>query len=151
LHAGSIVVKEEVPGREDHDLDEQFSVPRYEMFRIGGRDALKGVDDGLRGTDEIHLSNEFFYPIFLNRAHRTWRLTWNNMYGIVYAGGGSLGFGSETFTEIGEYVYDAGLGIESSLTFRDYEIFLTAIYARTLGGPDLFENDEIRFSARTRR
>lgn len=150
LHAGSILAKDEIAGREDLDLDEQFSVPRYELFRIGGRDALKGLDDGKRGSDEIHVSNEFFYPIFRNRSYGTWMLSWNNMFGIVYLGMGNLGFGSKTFTDIGEYAYDAGIGIEASLTFRDTEIFLTTIYARTIGGADILENDEIRFSVRTR-
>lgn len=151
LHVGSVLSKTRIAGREDLEMDEQFSIPRYELFRIGGRDALKGLDDHRRGSDEIHLSNEFFYPIFRNRNYETWWLNWNNMYGIAYVGSGSVGFGSETFTDLDGYAVDAGLGFEASLTFRDYEIFLTAIYARTVAGPELLKNDEIRFSARTIR
>ncbi len=151
LHVGSVLAKTRIEGREELEPDEQFSIPRYEQFRIGGRDALKGLDDHRRGTDEIHLSHEFFYPIFLNRDYETWWLRWNNMYGIAYAGTGALGFGSETFTDLDGYAVDAGLGFEASLTFRDYEIFLTAIYAQTVAGPQALDNDEVRFSIRTVR
>lgn len=151
LHVGSVLSKTRIEGREEPDPDEQYSIPHYELFRIGGRDALKGLDDHRRGADEIHLSNEFFYPIFRNRDYETWWLSWNNMYGIAYVGSGSVGFGTDTFTDLDGYAVDAGLGFEASLTFRDYEIFLTAIYARTVAGPDILDNDEIRFSARTIR
>ncbi|MBW3672078.1 MAG: hypothetical protein KY432_10465 [Acidobacteria bacterium] len=151
LHVGSVLSSSRIEGREELDLDEQFTIPRYELFRIGGRDALKGLDDHRRGADEIHLSNEFFYPIFRNRDYETWWLSWNNLYGIAYVGSGSVGFGADTFSELDGYAVDAGLGFEASLTFRDYEIFLSAVYARTVAGPEILENDEIRFSARTIR
>lgn len=151
VHVGSVLVKDEVAGREDHREVEKFSVPRYEYFRLGGRDALKGVDDGMRGSDEIHWSNEYFFPIFRDRDYDTWRLSWNDLYGIGYVGTGNLGFDSDVFTAIGDWSVDAGLGFEAGLTFRNYEIFLTAIYARVVTGPEEFENDEFRVAARTRR
>ena len=151
LHVGSFLAKDEVPGREDFREVEQYSVPRYEYFRLGGRDALKAIDDNIRGSDEIHLSNEYFFPIFRDREIGMWRLTWNDLYGIGYVGGGNVGFDSNVFTDVGEWIADAGLGFEAGLTFRNYEIFLTAIYARTVTGPDQFDNDEFRVAARTRR
>ncbi len=151
LHAGSFLSKRLVPGREAFDQDQWYSVPRYELFRAGGRDALKGFDDHFRGTDEIHLSNEYFRPIFLDKNYRTWQLEWTNLYGIGYLGAGNLGFGSQTFTSLGEYVVDAGLGVEASVNIRDYEVFLSTVYARTVVAPDEYRNSSLRFSVRTSR
>jgi hypothetical protein len=151
LHVGTFLIKNVVEERQDFPPRERYSVPSYEYFRIGGRDALKGLDDGRRASEEIHLSNEFFYPIFRNRDIPTWRLHWNNLYGIGYLGTGTLGFGASTFARLSDYVVDAGLGFEASLTFRDYEVFVTTVYARTVVAPDALENDEIRFSVRTSR
>lgn len=140
---------------EDSDVPpepwEQVDVPRYELFKLGGRGALKGVDDRNRGSDEFHVSNEYFFPVFRERDYRTWRIHWNNLYGIVYTGAGALGFERDALTEVGDYVVDAGLGFEASATIRDFEIFLSAVYAQTVRAPDELEGNEVRFSLRTSR
>lgn len=153
LHIGSMLDKSEVeafnPERPDY---ERFTVPRYELFKLGGRDALKGVrDTRSRGTDEIHLSNEYFVPVFRNEERKFLRATFTNLFGVVYLGAGTVGLDSSVFTEIGDYVFDGGLGFETSLRVRDYDVLLSAIYARTLQAPAALEGDEIRLSVRTSR
>ncbi|HEY5610768.1 MAG TPA: hypothetical protein VIL97_06160 [Thermoanaerobaculia bacterium] len=156
LHLGSIFSKDTY---EDEDLGERVRVPRYELIKLGGRDAMKGVDDGARGTDEAHLSNEFFFPIFRDRNYKMWQLRWNNLYGVAYAGAGSVelerddDFPAEglEIPVFGDVVVDVGLGFEASLTVRRYEVFLTAVYAQTVSGPEALDSDEVRFSVRTTR
>jgi len=153
MHIGSMLSKGEVdvfdPERPDY---ERFTVPRYELFKLGGRDALKGVrDNRSRGTDEIHLTNEYFVPVFRNQERRFLRATFTNLFGVAYLGTGNVGLDSKVFTEVGDYVVDAGLGFESSLQIRHYDILLSALYARTLHAPPELEGGEIRFSVRTSR
>ncbi|HVT02223.1 MAG TPA: hypothetical protein VHL58_02480 [Thermoanaerobaculia bacterium] len=130
---------------------ERYDVPRYEFFKLGGRDALKGVDDRNRGSDEIHLSNELFVPVFRNRSHRFFGTRWNSLYGTGYVGTGSVGFSSKTFTQISDYVVDAGVGFEANLTVRNYDVYLTTVYAQTVRAPQDLKGHEIRFSVRTSR
>jgi hypothetical protein len=165
IHAGAITGMDERPfpppgGEfEEDQLDQptgMFSIPRYEYFRLGGRDAIKSLDSDSRGTEEAHLSNELFAPLFRNRSYRTGPLTWTNLYGIVYAGVGSVGFDGERAAdfagyEFGDLVVDAGLGFEASLDVRDFEVFLSAIYAQTVSSPDVLEGSEFRVSVRTAR
>jgi hypothetical protein len=151
LHVGSFLTKDRVADDPEIPEDQSYSIPRYELFKIGGRDAMKGVDDRNRGTDEIHLSNEFFFPIFRNRDYRTWRIHWNNLYGITYVGGGNVGFDKGVFTDFGDYVFDAGLGFEASATVRDFEVFISAVYAQTIEARPELEGNEIRLSVRTSR
>lgn len=151
LHVGSIVQKKKLDAPPQAPQLERYAVPNYEYFRIGGRDAMKGIDDNLRGSDEIHLTNEFFTPIFRGEDFRTWLAHWNNLYGVGYLGAGALGFDSETFSKLNDYAIDAGLGVEAGLTVRDYDVYLTVVYARTLHAPDLLAGHEIRFSIRTSR
>lgn len=157
-HLGTFFSKHQTsdPGdEEDTDIPpepwELVDVPRYELFKLGGRGALKGVDDRNRGSDEFHVSNEYFFPVFRERDYRTWRLHWNNLYGIVYTGAGALGFDRDALTEVGDYVVDAGLGFEASATIREFEIFLSAVYAQTVNAPAELEGNEVRFSLRTSR
>lgn len=153
LHLGSMLQKKEVPLlNPDRPVYEGFSVPRYELFKLGGRDALKGVDDNRsRGTDEFHWTNEYFVPIFRNAEKKFLKATWTNLFAIAYGGAGSVGYDTDAFTDTTNYVYDAGLGFEASLTVRDYDVLLSAVYARTLRAPAEIEGDEIRFSVRTSR
>lgn len=135
---------------------EVFLVPRYEYLKIGGRAAMKGVDDNLRGTDEVHLSNEYFFPIFRNRRMRMGILRWTNLYGIVYAGVGTIGFTGDAAKpfeayKFGDLIADAGLGVEASLTVRDIDVYFSAVYAQVVHAPGAIEGDEIRFSVRTSR
>ena len=135
---------------------EVFAVPRYEYFRIGGRAAMKGVDDNLRGTDEVHLSNEYFFPVFRNRSYRMKVLRWTNLYGIVYTGAGTIGFTGDAADQFvdykfGDLIVDAGLGVEATLTVRDTDVYLSAVYAQIVDSPAAIDGNEIRFSVRTSR
>jgi hypothetical protein len=160
LHVGTFLDKRTRPvpaGAPDY---ERYDIPGYEFFKLGGRGQLKAVDDNERGSDEIHLTNEYFLPLFRNRDYRLSVTHWHNLYGIGYIGAGSLGFDKKTFTDLGRYVVDAGLGFESSLTVRRYEVYLTMVYARTLRAPssncgieacDKLDGHALRFSVRTSR
>jgi len=131
---------------------ERFSVPLYEMFQLGGRDALKGVKSTASyGTDESHITNEFFVPVFRNRDFRTWLLHWNTMYGIGYLGAGNVGFSNSTFVKVRDYVVDAGLGTETGLTVRDFDVLLSLVVAHTIRAPETLKGTQIRFSVRTTR
>jgi hypothetical protein len=166
VHAGTIVNKQRMPldvdenGNEiERTYFEHYSVPRYELFRIGGREALKGIDSNSRGDQEVHLSNEVFAPIFRNRNYRIFGSHWTNMYGIGYVGVGACRCDSgrnvkpedEVLSNMSDFVADAGLGIESSITVRDYDVFLSVLYAQTVNAPDNLKGHEIRFSIRTSR
>ena len=150
LHLGSFVQKNEVAfegeGEDERPEFERYSVPRYEFFKLGGRDAMKGIDDqSSRVSDEIHLTNEFFYPIFRNRDYRFLGANFTNFFVIGYTGVGAGGYDDIDFAA------DAGAGFETSFFVRDYEVFLNAVYAQTLSAPAAWEGDEIRVSARTSR
>jgi len=132
-------------------IEESFSVPFNELFKLGGRDAMKGVDDRHRGSEELHLTNEYFFPVFRNRNYKTWLFEWNNLYAIGYAGAGNVGFGASTFTKVNNFVLDGGLGAEANMTVRDYNILVSVIYAKTFRGPEDLQGQEIRFAIRTSR
>jgi len=149
LHAGTFLQKAHRTGYEGPLDWARYRVPRYEYFRIGGRDALKGLDDGLRGSDEIHLANEIFTPLFRGRGFRTWGIRWGDFHGIGYAGTGNLGYGSRVFTKIGDWVADAGVGVETKGRWRDYSGYLTIVYARTVLAPRALDNSEFLVSLRT--
>ena len=164
-HIGSMLQKSETGlTRADFPADESafdqptwaYQIPHEEYFRLGGRDALKGVDDHRRGTDEVHLTGEYFVPLFRNRDFKTWIIHWNNLYGTGYVGAGTLGFrgqASDQFADykLGDLTADAGLGMESSVTVRDFTVYLTAVFATTVHSPEALRNNEFRFSVRTTR
>jgi hypothetical protein len=166
LHVGAFVARTEVnppPVPRDRDGDEVidetpqwelYDIPQAEYFRLGGREALKSIrsnDDSI-GTYEAHLTNELFMPIFRNREYKVGPLYWNTLYGIVYAGAGTVGFKTKELTDTKRLVVDAGIGTESAISFRDYDIFLSVIYAKAVRKPDgVDEGNGIRFSIRTSR
>jgi hypothetical protein len=164
LHVGAFLAKNEVdpvpPPRDrdgDGELDETptwelYDIPQYELFRLGGREALKSIrsnDDSI-GTYEAHLTNEFFTPIFRNRDYSIGAFHWNTLYGIAYVGAGSVGFETTQLTDTKRIVVDAGIGTESAIRFRDYDIYLSIIYAKALRKPDdIDQGNGFRFSIRT--
>ena len=166
LHVGTFLARNEVanppPPRDrdgDGDIDETpqwelYEIPQNELFRLGGREALKSIrsnDDSI-GTHELHLTNEFFFPIFRNRDFKLGPLYWNTLYGIGYLGAGAVGFKLTETLKTNRAVVDAGIGTESAITFRDYDIFLSVIYARALRKPEgVDEGNGFRFSIRTVR
>lgn len=152
LHAGFFPTRDTVRGT-DVDPIERYSVPLYEMFRLGDRQALRSIGDKpeSEGTHELHMTNEYFVPVFRNRDFRTWLLHWNTLYAIGYAGVGAVGFDFRDVTRTKNGVVDAGLGAETTLTFRDYDVILSVIYAHTLHAPDALKGGKIRFMIRTMR
>lgn len=125
--------------------------PRDELFRIGGREALRGVDDSVRGTEEVHFTSEYFFPIFLNERYDAMKLQWNNLYGIGYVGAGSYGFDLADLAETNRWIVDAGVGIEAELRYRDIVGYLSILYAQPVRKPEGLDGGELLVSLRTRR
>lgn len=166
LHVGSFLAKSEikpVPAPRDRDGDgdvdekdvtpewELFEIPQGELFRLGGREALKSVstNDGSIGTHEIHLTNELFVPVFRNKNYKVGPLYWNTLYAIGYVGAGSVGFSA---SDLNDPVVDVGIGTESAITFGDYDVFLSVIAAHTVVEPDTIKGGtKVRFAIRTVR
>jgi hypothetical protein len=152
LHAGTFIGYETLPGRNDLPEVERHSIPLYEMFQLGGRDALKGISDvKSEGTQELHLANEYFVPVFRNRDLKTGIIHWNTMYGIGYFGAGAVGFHPTEVFKSNNAVADAGLGSELALTVRDYDVLISVVYAHTLHAPDELKGGKLRFYIRTVR
>ena len=152
-HLGAFGGYDDIPGRDDQPEIERFSIPKYEMFRLGGRESLRAIDadDKSIGTHEFHLTNEYFVPFFRNRDFRVGPVHWNTMYGIGYLGAGTVGFDYDQITKTDRYVVDAGLGSEMAVTVRDFEVLLSFIYAHTIVSPDELKGGNFRFSLRTVR
>jgi hypothetical protein len=181
LHMGTFLSREEMEGRDtrcnafedgetivDTDLDndgeiedsEKFSawkcyaIPQTELFRLGGREALRsiGASDTNLGTHEIHLTNEYFVPVFRNKDHRIGAFHWNTLYAIGYVGVGLAGFTHEQLTDTNRLVADVGLGTEHAITYRDWDIYLSVLAAYTVAAPDdINGGTKVRFSIRTVR
>jgi len=165
LHVGTFLARDEVvPEPRDVNGDtvidendiiprwEFFNIPQVELFRLGGREALKslGTNDDTIGTQEIHLTNELFVPVFRNRDYKLGPLYWNTLYAIGYVGAGSVGF--ETSEVADNTFVDVGLGTESAITFRDYDVYLSVIVAHTVAHPEEVDGGtKVRFSIRTVR
>ena len=133
---------------------ERYTIPRYEMFRLGGREALKSIsaDDSAAGTHEVHLTNELFVPIFRNKNYKTGPLYWQTLYGIGYVGAGAVAFDFGDMFGKDNIAYDAGLGIETAVAVRDdFDVYLAVIVAQTLEGPPGADGTKVRFSLRTVR
>ena len=118
---------------------ERYSIPAYEMFSLSGREALKSIrgKDAAAGTSELHLTNEYFVPVFRNRDYRTFSLHWNTLYGIGYLGAGNVGYSYSVPVKVRDFAVDAGLGAEASLTLRDFEVLLSIVGAHTIRAPDI--------------
>lgn len=133
---------------------ECYDVPQYELFRLGGREALKSIsgNDTAVGAHEIHLTNELFVPIFRNRDYKVGPLHWNTLYGIGYVGAGTVGFVTDQITDSKRLVVDAGIGTESAIRFQDWDVYLSVLYAHPLRRPDDIDKGRgYRFSVRTVR
>lgn len=72
LHFGTFFGYEELADPTGPQIG-HYSVPRYEMFRLGGRDALTSIrtNEFTQGLQEVHMRNEYFFPIFRNRDMKT--------------------------------------------------------------------------------
>jgi len=135
-------------------LSECYSIPGYELFTLGGREALRSVktaNDVSTGTNELHVTNEYFVPIFRNRDFRFRALHFNTAYAIGYMGAGNVSFESRDLFRTRDFAVDAGLGTEMALTVRDFEVLLSVIYAHTFHGPEDRRGDRVQFSIHTVR
>jgi hypothetical protein len=133
LHGGTFLRK-----AEERDIDPdsplpatgRFLIPREEFFRLDGRDNLKGLDERLRGTEEIHNTWEVVYPWFVGEDHEYLKLNWENWYWVLYGGVGTIGFDRDVLTELDDYVADVGVGFEASFRLKDYQFFLSGLVAQ---------------------
>lgn len=132
LHGGYFPFKERVREIFDPALSTPFSIPRYELFGLDTRTALRGYRGSERGTNEDHLTAEYAVPIFRDAERHFAGLQWSNLYGVGYAGTGNVGDSSRTWTDLSSYKVDVGLGMESSLSLKDTRAFLSALVARTV-------------------
>lgn len=113
---------------------DRYTIPRSELFRLDGRDNLKGVSERVRGTEQLYTTWELFLPWFVGRDRRALGLTWDNWYWILYAGYGMTGFDRDLYTDLGGWVPDVGIGFESSFRLRKYTFFLSGVVAQALEG-----------------
>lgn len=181
LHMGTFLSREEMAGRDprcatfedggtvtDTDTDDNgeiegpeifsawkcYAIPQNELFRLGGREALRsvGASDKNLGTHEIHLTNEYFVPVFRNQDRRVGALHWNTLYAIGYIGVGTVAFTPDQLTDSNRLVADVGIGTEHAITYRDWDIYLSVLAAHTIAAPDDIDGGtKVRFSIRTVR
>lgn len=135
LHGGTFPYKTKI--RDETTIPDlvradRFSIPRQELFRLDGRDNLKGLSDRTEGTDELHTTWELFLPWFLEADRTTRRVHWQNWYWVIYAGYGTAGFSSSIYTDLANYIPDAGIGFEATCRFGKYTFFLSGLVAQAL-------------------
>jgi len=139
LHAGTFGRKQQVDDAELRPQADRFTIPRAELFRLDGRDNLKGVGERVRGTEQLFTTWEYFVPWFLDADHRALGLTWQNWYWVLYAGLGTTGFERTVYTDFGTYYPDAGTGFECSFRYRKYAFFLSGVVAQAFRGDGSLE------------
>ncbi len=136
LHGGTFgrkVLRREDPEEELAPEDAHLT-PRSELFRLDGRERLKGLDERRRGTDVLDTTVEYFHPWFLNEKRRALKLDWQNWYWILYGGYGTIGFSRDVLSDGSEYVPDVGFGFEATFRLRRYSFFVSGIVAYALEG-----------------
>jgi hypothetical protein len=132
VHGGYFPYKKRVREEFDPDLGTPFSVPRYELFRLNGRQELKGYRGTERGPNQVHLTTEYVRPIYTEAPRRFLGLDWTSLYAIGYAGTGNLGNETSIYTELSDYKVDVGAGFEAAVSWRHYRAFLGALLAKTV-------------------
>ena len=159
-HIGMIPFRTATPNPNPAGVDtrpqiERYSVPEYEMFSLGGRQALRSLKNGPNfegtGLDEFHLTNEYFVPIFRNRDFKMGPAHWNTLYGIGYVGAGNVGYKVGDVAKVKDFSGDVGLGFEASVGVRDFDVLLSAVVAHTVRGPQELRGNTVKFSIRTVR
>jgi hypothetical protein len=133
---------------------ECYSIPGYELFNLAGRDALRSLsstNDVSVGTNEFHLTDEYFVPVFRNRDYRLGAVHFNTAYAIAYAGAGNAGYAYRDLARTRDFAIDAGLGTETALTIRDFEVLLSVLFAHTIKAPDARKSNKVQFSIHTVR
>lgn len=124
------VIDEGVPV--DPERATPFLVPRYELFKLNGREELKGYRGAERGPYQSHLTAEYVVPVFTEHPRRFIGLDWNSVYGVLYSGTGNIGDSTSIYSELSDYRVDVGAGIESAISYRKYRAFLGALVAKTV-------------------
>lgn len=134
LRFGTFPHKSLVENAEERLEADRYTLPRAELFRLDGRDSLKGISDRIRGTEQLFATLEYFHPWFLDaQRHALW-LDWENWYWILYTGYGTTGFSTDVYTDLDLWYPDVGIGFESSFRYRKYTFFLSGIVARAFEG-----------------
>jgi len=135
-------------------LVECYSIPGYEMFSLAGREALRSLsttNSVSDGTNEFHMTNEYFVPVFRNRDFRYRALHFNTAYAIAYAGFGNAAFAYQDVFKTRDFAVDAGLGTEMQLTVRDYDVLLSVLFAHTIRAPAERKSNKVQFTIHTVR
>lgn len=132
VHAGSFPFKETIESEEPLPEEDRYTIPREVLFRLDGRENLKGVSDDRLGTEEVHATAEVFFPWFLNRNRRFLGVDWENFYWVLYSGAGTVGFDTNVYTRFGDYVADVGVGFEASFKLKGYTFFLSGALAQAV-------------------
>jgi hypothetical protein len=133
---------------------ECYSIPGYEMFNLGGREALRSLTTSnsvSSGTNEFHVTNEYFVPVFRNRDYRYRAVHFNTMYAIAYTGFGNAAFTTSDVFKSRDFAVDAGLGTEMAMTIRDFDVLLSVLFAHTIRAPDERKGNKVQFSIHTAR
>ncbi len=134
LHGGYFPYKVRVvdPSRKvDPERLTPFLVPRYELFKLNGREELKGYRGAERGPNQVHLTAEYVVPVFVEAPRRLGGIEWSSLYAIFYTGTGNVGDETSVYGDLREYRVDAGGGVEAALSYRRYRAFLGALVAKT--------------------
>ena len=131
LHLGAFPASD-VIRPEEPDPEDRLSIPLDELFRLDGRERLKGLDDEMYGTEEVHATLEWFIPWFTDGDRQALKARWENWYWVAYAGVGNIGFEDAIFSEWKDYIPDVGFGFESSFRVSRYTFFLSAVAAHAL-------------------
>ncbi|MGH7484857.1 MAG: hypothetical protein ACRD3J_30980 [Thermoanaerobaculia bacterium] len=154
-HAGTFLAKNFLcANTPDVPLVECYSIPGYEMFSLGGREALRSLETSnsvSNGTTEFDLTNEYFVPVFRNRDFRYHALHFNTAYAVAYAGVGNAGFAYRDVFRTRDFAVDAGVGTEMALTVRDFEVLLSVLFSHTIRGPEERKSNKVQFSVHTVR
>jgi Omp85 superfamily domain len=132
LHGGYFPYKKRVREEFDPLRGTPFSIPRYELFKLNGRQELKGYRGTERGPNQVHLTAEHVVPIFTEPPRRIFGLDWTSLYAVGYVGTGNVGNETSIYTELSDYKVDVGAGFEAALSWRRYRAFLGILAAKTL-------------------
>jgi hypothetical protein len=133
---------------------ECYSIPGYEMFTLGGSEALRSLsttNSVSDGTNEFHMTNEYFVPVFRNRDYRYRELHFNTVYAIAYTGFGNAAFAYQDVLKTRDLAVDAGFGTEMQLTVRDYEVLLSVLFSHTIRAPADRKSNKVQFTLHTIR
>ena len=66
-------------------------------------------------------------------------------------GTGNAGFEYRDLARTRDFAVDAGLGTETALTIRDFEVLLSVLVAHTIRGPEARKSNKVQFSIHTVR